>query len=426
MTRQRQEWLLVETSQGQKFLTQKHVNGTITWMRFEEEVADEARKLLSQAIIVASSECGGRGVTVGDMKKFHTAEVCSSTSDSELQSYAQRAFEFASGKSLQEPPDAKGEMPLHKTSHSGGCEVDFSLDAFQDFDPSRMRVDPVEPIDSLYQKFGGRCLVLRNVLSPAECQYLIQEMSRDMQPVQYRHDYRSNERCIFNSPELAELLYRRVEPVASQLAVCVGEYPLKQCLFTPDTQHEENCPEELHVGYNREGVWYPVGLNECLRFCKYNPGDFFRKHCDAMFERSEDERSLFTCMFYLNGDFEGGATRFLRIDDRSGCISEQYKLAPDEEVLASIDPEPGLCILFFQPGLLHEGEDLYSGEKFILRSDMLFRRDPTTKPERTEQQVEAARLVEQAAAAEARKECDLACSLYRRAFKLDPKLERLF
>merc|ERR1712039_761320 len=124
-----------------------------------------------------------------------------------------------------------------------------------------------------------------------------------------------------------------------------------------------------------------------------------------MYAKSEDERSLFTCMFYLNGDFEGGATRFLRIDDRSGCLDDQFKLAPDDEVLASVAPEIGSCILFFQPGLLHEGEDLYAGEKFILRTDLMFRRDPESKPSLTPQQYEAAQLAHQASAAEECGEC---------------------
>lgn len=420
MVRHRHEWLLIETSSGTTIATQRDQDGEISW----KEVSHELSERCARAVVVSSSDCRGRGITVKDMKKFQMAALRNSTADVSLESYAERAYTFASGKSLQEPPDARGEAPIPAKSHSGGLKIEFNLRRFQAFDPSTVRVEPVEAVDSRYRMFGGRCLLLRNVLTAEECKYLIQEMSRDMAPVRYHHDYRSNDRCIFDSSELAELLYHRVQPVAAQLAVSVEEYPTKQRLLAEEPGSD--CPEELHVGYGKEGVWHATGLNPCLRFCKYNAGGFFRKHCDAMYARSEEERSLFTCMFYLNGDFEGGATRFLHIEDRSGCMGDQYKLAPDDQVLASVAPETGSCILFFQPGLMHEGEDLYAGEKYILRTDVIFERDPATKPCRTPQQIEAARLVQEASAAEERKECDLACSLYRRAFKLDPKLERLF
>merc|ERR1740121_2900851 len=130
-------------------------------------------------------------------------------------------------------------------------------------------------------------------------------------------------------------------------------------------------------------------------------------------------------MFYLDGQHDGGATRFLQVDQEMS-LENQYKLANDNEVLASVTPEPGLCILFFQPGLMHEGEDLHSGVKHILRTDMMFRRDPDSKPLSSPRTAEARRLARQAQDAEERGECDLAVSLYRRAFKLDPKLERMF
>lgn len=135
--------------------------------------------------------------------------------------------------------------------------------------------------------------------------------------------------------------------------------------------------------------------------------------------------SLFTCMFYLDGGLEGGATRFLKFDS---ALNQETSLlpAPEDQIVATVQPEPGLCLLFFQPGLLHEGEDLKHGVKHILRTDVMFRREPGTGPQRTQQEQEAWSLAKQAEVAEAAGECDRACQLYRRAFKLDPKLERAF
>jgi len=248
-------------------------------------------------------------------------------------------------------------------------------------------------------------------------------MEDDVRPVRYRHDYRRNDRCVYRSHEFAELLWRRIQPTAEALAVRVDPDLVHQHLAVETPLGE--CPEELRLGYGMEGIWRPVGLNETLRFCRYEAGGFFRRHCDGMFRRSEDEQSLFTCMFYLNGDLDGGATRFLKPGD--GTLgSAPLEAARQEELLASVPPETGLCLLFYQKGLLHEGEDLHAGSKYILRTDVMFRRDPSTKPERSASEVEALDCAQRATAAEERGECDLACQLYRRAFKLNPRLERMF
>lgn len=325
-----------------------------------------------------------------------------------------------SGQCQSQTPEPK------VASHACGLPVTFSLAPLEAFDSSQILVEAVNPIDSQFGQFGGRCLLLRNILTPDECAYLVAEMSSDtlMEPVNYRTDYRRNDRCIFESGELAELLWSRVQPVAEALAIHVNVDLSRQGLGQPSAG---GCPSQLQVGYGNEGLWKPVGLNECLRFCRYTPGGFFRPHCDATFRKSDEEMSLFTCMFYLDADMVGGATRFLKID--ATLTSDNYlQLAHEEEVLASLAPATGQCLLFFQPGLLHEGEDLLRGVKHILRTDVMFRREPGTKAARTDKEEEAWRLVQRAQALESAgsaRDCDEACQLYRRAFKLDPKLERL-
>lgn len=337
-----------------------------------------------------------------------------------------------------DPPDASHEgSSVRVVSHPENALVDFSLEPLSEFDLEGVVVEPVQPVDARFRRFGGRCLALRNVLTATECSYLISEMSANgkLEAVGYRSDYRQNDRTVFDSKELSELLWRRVEPIARALAFVVDHTdPSKQRLLddgdapadrTEDAECDASgCPAELMAGYGNAGIWRPIGLNECLRFCRYNPGGFFRPHCDAQFKRSDEEMSFFTCMFYLDGGFDGGATRFLRVD---GTLTDAnyLNLAADDQVLASLQPEAGLCLLFFQPGLLHEGEDVKEGSKHILRTDVMFRRDPGTGPTRTPQEQEAWDMLQEAQAAEAAFECDKACRLYRRAFKLDPKLERM-
>jgi hypothetical protein len=95
-----------------------------------------------------------------------------------------------------------------------------------------------------------------------------------------------------------------------------------------------------------------VGLNEQFRFYKYSPGQRFKMHKDGSFKRSETEQSFYTFLLYLNDDFEGGATEFQEI--------------------CTISPKQGSLLIFHHP-LRHEGKILIAGNKYALRSDVMYR-----------------------------------------------------
>jgi prolyl 4-hydroxylase len=61
-------------------------------------------------------------------------------------------------------------------------------------------------------------------------------------------------------------------------------------------------------------------------------------------------------MVYLNGDFAGGTTDF-----------------ETDEGDFSITPKPGLA-LFFEHPLLHRGAPVTHGTKYVLRTDVMYRR----------------------------------------------------
>jgi prolyl 4-hydroxylase len=92
------------------------------------------------------------------------------------------------------------------------------------------------------------------------------------------------------------------------------------------------------------------GLNERLRFYRYSPGQKFSWHADAPFARENGELSLLTFMIYLNDGYEGGATRFdsVVVEGRLGMA------------------------LVFEHGLIHEGSEVRTGTKYVLRSDVMF------------------------------------------------------
>ena len=136
-----------------------------------------------------------------------------------------------------------------------------------------------------------------------------------------RKDVRNNSRVMKDDPELADQLWRRAMP----------------WVVTPWRNS------------------MAVGLNERFRFYRYEPGQRFAPHFDGAFERQDGEKSEFTFLIYLNDDFVGGETRFFK----PGVFHVQ--------------PRTGSLLIFHHPQL-HEGAVIESGTKYVLRSDVMYRR----------------------------------------------------
>ena len=104
------------------------------------------------------------------------------------------------------------------------------------------------------------------------------------------------------------------------------------------------------------GHWQAIGLNERFRFYRYRLGQKFAQHRDGSFQRSKREMSWMTLMVYLNGGFDGGRTRF----DFVG-----------EPEPVSITPATGLALAFMHDRV-HEGKEVKSGVKYVLRTDVMY------------------------------------------------------
>lgn len=96
-----------------------------------------------------------------------------------------------------------------------------------------------------------------------------------------------------------------------------------------------------------------VGLNERLRFYRYERSQKFAWHADGSFVKSDRVRSLLTFMIYLNEDFLGGETVFVG--------------ARRTEIV----PKTGM-MLAFKHEIVHEGAVVREGRKYVLRSDIMF------------------------------------------------------
>jgi hypothetical protein len=175
---------------------------------------------------------------------------------------------------------------------------------------------------------------LHDFFSPAECAAAIARAEAagfDEAPIStaggavMRKDIRNNARLMIDDPDLAARLFERVRSLLPA------------------------CPQR---------GWELCGFNERWRYYRYDPGERFAPHYDGSFVRNSDERSLVTFMIYLNDDFAGGETNF-------------YFLS--EEPYLSVRPVRGSALVFVH-WKLHEGAPLLEGRKYVLRTDVMYRR----------------------------------------------------
>jgi prolyl 4-hydroxylase len=177
-----------------------------------------------------------------------------------------------------------------------------------------------------------RIFCVRDVLSADECRghiELAEELGFDVAPITTSAGFvvnaavRDNSRVILDSAELAGLFWERVR---------------------------EFVPTPLFG-------WEAVGLNERFRYYRYDPGQKFRPHFDGAFARNHREKSLLTLMVYLNDGYAGGQTKF------------------DTDRRRVITPEAGMALAFWHQQL-HEGAPVEAGRKYVLRTDVMYRRPP--------------------------------------------------
>lgn len=173
---------------------------------------------------------------------------------------------------------------------------------------------------------------IEKVFSPEECQAMINEVEAmgfeealitTGRGMVMNKGVRNNDRVIFDDALRAKTLFERLK---------------------------HHMPPTI-------GDWSLIGLNERFRAYRYDVGQRFKPHFDGAFIREEDvEESAITMMIYLNDDYVGGATNFLDYNE-------------------VVIPIVGKVLFFFHP-VLHEGCEIHQGRKYVLRTDVMYRRGP--------------------------------------------------
>jgi len=175
--------------------------------------------------------------------------------------------------------------------------------------------------------YGAGLTAIEGYLSVEECHDYIklsESMGYELASIQtpqgpkFIQDVRNNDRITFDDQALAAALFERAQP------------------FLPGTLNE----------------WSLLGLNERFRFYRYTPGQYFKWHKDGFFCRTDNEVSLLSFLIYLNDGYEGGNTEF------------QWEI---------VKPKIGM-VLFFPHAMRHQGAPILSGAKYVLRSDVMYRR----------------------------------------------------
>ncbi|EGG20192.1 hypothetical protein DFA_07312 [Cavenderia fasciculata] len=137
-------------------------------------------------------------------------------------------------------------------------------------------------------------------------------------------DVRNNDRCIIDSDDMANKIYKRIEHL---------------------------IPDEINGRHK-------ISLNERLRFLRYTPGQKFEPHHDGSYVREtgpkKGEQSYLTIQLYLNDACKGGETTFF-------LNRKEYHVVP----------KPGM-VLIFQHNILHQGSEVVGGIKFVMRSDIMY------------------------------------------------------
>ena len=116
-------------------------------------------------------------------------------------------------------------------------------------------------------------------------------------------------------------------------------------------------PGTVCPAFPPSGLYTPNGMNECLRFSRYDAGGVFDWHVDTGTYIDEDNVALCSVLIYLNSGYEGGET----------LVQEAAS-----NTVHTLKPETGMVLVFYHY-LLHKGEQVLSGNKLVCRSEVLYR-----------------------------------------------------
>jgi len=250
------------------------------------------------------------------------------------------------------------------------------------------------PIPAYANSFAA---VIDNILTEAECNELIRLAEASTVPPNdtaatptweraminagngkqtLATDTRNCGRIMLDSFDLADKLLSRMMPFLQELGI----------------DREENKP------FVKRGKVYKLSrLNERLRFLRYEGGEYFRPHWDAMYMTPDGkERSFYTIHLYLNGEGEQDLEELRKEEERVASLWRQegdsafnrdingkllggatsfFPRYEQQDVQVRVFPKAGSVLVFQHRDLLHSGDSVFQGVKYTMRTDIMYREE---------------------------------------------------
>ncbi|KAG8955207.1 hypothetical protein FRC04_009665 [Tulasnella sp. 424] len=231
----------------------------------------------------------------------------------------------------------------------------------------------------LSENEGKVAFIIDNALTPEDCQKLLKAREDSRRAVESGRNswwsrrpnwcsrrglpkIRSN---FTRNAELADWILSKLRPYLPEEVLYAPASKYSQ--FGEDNSGREGARDEDEAKTKNENRVQLTRLNEQLKYLKYVRGDYFEPHYDGVYRVPEhSEISCLTLQLYLNGskeDLEGGATQFSTYLTR--------------DVVVEVDPRPGRALIFEQGNLRHCGAKVLKGEKYAIRTDLMYKKIST-------------------------------------------------
>ena len=234
-----------------------------------------------------------------------------------------------------------------------------------------IRREDINGVDGAY--------LVHNVLSDVECARIVKLI--DMMGFEHARittgegmvvdrRIRSNARLILQTPMMQRLREPSSSAADADASYDPVNYDYLEAMYARIEEHmPRECAARPVVQRTSDGdaipLWVPVGLNERLRFYRYEGGEVFNRHYDGCFPRDDGgEMSIYTLIVYLSDAFVGGETTFF--------------VGRGQRTEVAVTPTRGSALIFphgsHPASPLHEGSVVAEGLKYVLRSDVMCRR----------------------------------------------------
>ena len=197
-------------------------------------------------------------------------------------------------------------------------------------------------------------IIIKDILNSDECDEILEETNNlySNLKIEYLETDRNAERILNINEKMAEHIYYKIKHIIE----------------------EEHSRKNLKpFGFGVEGQWKPIGINSCFRHSKYDaPSVGFIFHRDSSYIENSNKRSILSLIIYLNDDFDGGETLFVKpnTERKIGQIVLE-ELSEGYKILYKIKPQKNTAVLF-NHNVIHSGMPVLNNTKYIIKTDIIF------------------------------------------------------